>query len=52
MTECTMSYVPQIGYILVVQPWTEEEITEEALEAIEELEFLFSVEGVPHFKTR
>ncbi len=53
MTECSTVYVPQIGYMLSVQPWTEEELTHEQLLRLEEeadLRFMFVAGGVPHFK--
>ena len=55
MHACTMSYVPQVGYMLVVDPWDgNETITEEteAIQGLPDLDFLFCVGGVPHFKTR
>ena len=55
MHACTMTYVPQIGYMLVVDPWDENEtITEEteAIQGLPDMDFLFCAGGVPHFKTR
>ena len=46
MHACTMSYVPQVGYMLVVDPWDgNETITEEteAIQGLPDLDFLFCV---------
>jgi hypothetical protein len=43
MTECTMSYVPQIGYMLIVQPWRREEpLSEKELDNQPDLQFIVS----------
>ena len=50
-----MTYVPQVGYMLVVDPWDENETVTEETEAIQglpDMDFLFCAGGVPHFKTR
>ena len=55
MHACTMTYVPQVGYMLVVDPWDENETVTEETEAIQglpDMDFLFCAGGVPHFKTR
>ena len=47
--------MPQVGYMLVVDPWDgNDTITEEteAIQGLPDLDFLFCVGGVPHFKTR
>lgn len=50
MTECTMIYAPQIGYLLAVQPW-QEDLDEDDL-WVQDLEFMFLANGVPHYKSR
>lgn len=49
MSVCTMMYLPQIGYMLAVQPW-EDELDESELE-FPNLQFMFSANSVLHFKT-
>ncbi|XP_059098845.1 mutS protein homolog 5-like [Tigriopus californicus] len=50
MTECTMIYAPQIGYLLAVQPW-QDDLDEDDL-WVQDLEFMFLANGVPHYKSR
>ena len=50
---CSMVYVPRVGYLLAVQPWTEEQIDENELESMFGhlgLQFAFYSNGIPHFK--
>lgn len=51
MTQCVMVYVPQIGYLLAVQPWNENWQKDVAENEFPNLQFMFSANGVPHFKT-
>jgi hypothetical protein len=52
MTECTMVYVPHVGYILAVVPWWKPDEPTPDLENFEGLKFVFCSEGTPHFKTK
>ncbi len=53
MESCTMVYVPQIGYMLAVEPW-EGMPSEEDVAKLEfpDLQFMFCTNGVPHFKSK
>lgn len=54
MDSCTMVYVPQIGYMIAVEPWpgmpTEEE--PHLLAEFSDLKFMFYTNNVPHFKSK
>ena len=51
MTECTMVYLPQIGYLLAVKPWEGVELNETDLNVFPDLQFMFLANGMPHYKT-
>ena len=54
VSHATMVYVPQIGYLLAVQPWRpieEDEDGEEVFSSLEGLQFMFCADGIPHYKT-
>lgn len=51
MDQCTMVYVPQIGYLLAVQPWRDDLEQVEPVPQYPGLQFMFYANHVPHFKS-
>ena len=62
ITKATMVYVPQVGYLLAVQPWLSESTekgdsratqdVKEAFENVPGAQLMFCANGVPHYKTK
>ena len=51
MRSCTMLYVPQIGYMLAIQPWLNMPTNAEDFH-FPDLKFMFIANNVPHFKSQ
>ena len=51
MRSCTMLYVPQIGYMLAIQPWLNMPTSAEEFN-FPDLKFMFIANNVPHFKSQ
>ena len=51
MKSCTMIYVPQLGYMLAVDPWPQMPQDKSELN-FPDLKFMFFANNVPHFKSQ
>ena len=55
MHTCTMTYMPQVGYLLCIQSWDRDvtmDVETDFIQRLPDSEFVFSADGLPYLKTR